>query len=97
MPFPSPASYELENASTVNPSDGPAAHEDLTIAEQLKMMRVPSEHRPGELCYLDSKDEYRWVAETAMRHFVVNHGAEHSSDYLLTHGADWEDVFFSAV
>jgi hypothetical protein len=101
--FPKPmslspsASRELATARITHSGDGPAAHEDLTIAEQLELMRVPGEHRPGEQCLLDSKGEHRWVAESDVMRFIVNHGAEHSSDYLATHGADWEEIFFSAA
>ncbi|MES2920923.1 MAG: hypothetical protein V4819_05230 [Verrucomicrobiota bacterium] len=74
---------------------GPAAHEDLTIAEQLQIMRVPGEHRPGEQCFRNCHGEHLWVGENEVQRFVAVHGADHSSDYLNSHGADWQEDFFS--
>lgn len=95
MSLSPPAPGELANARITHSGDGPAAHEDLTIAEQLELMRVPGEHRSGEQCLLGSKGERRWIAESEVKRFIVKHGAEHSSDYLAAHGADWEEIFFS--
>ena len=74
---------------------GPAAHEDLTIAEQIENMRVTGEHRPGEECFLDSHGEKHWVPTEDIRGFIRSFGAEHPSNYLAKHGISWEADFFS--
>jgi hypothetical protein len=76
-------------------SDGPAPHEDLTIAEQLETMRVTDESRPGELCFSDTKGRTRWLSENHVNRFINDHGAEFPSNYLLAHGTDWHDIFFA--
>ena len=91
MSFPLPATLETD---TLTSGVGPAAHEDLTIAEQLETMRVADEHRPGELCYLNPEGENCWLEESDVKHFLAKHGAEHSSAFLSAHGADWQNQLF---
>lgn len=78
-------------------SGGPAAHEDLTIAEQLEIMRIPDEDRPGEPCFLTACGEKRRAGEREVEHFIHRHGAEFSSNYLLIHGSGWEDDLFGGL
>lgn len=77
------------------PPSGPAAYEDLTIAEHIQSMRVSGEHRPGEECFLDSHGDKHWVAAGEVQHFIRDAGAQHPSDYQAAHGGDWEKTFFS--
>ena len=97
MSSPTPAPGESESARTASSGDGPAANEDLTIAEQLDLMRVSDQSRLGEQCFLLPNGEKRWIAESAVLRFVARHGAEHSSDYLANHGANWEETFFRTL
>jgi hypothetical protein len=97
MSFLSSAPGELETPRNSNSGDGPSAHEDLTISEQIELMRVPGEHRPGEQCLLDANGGQHWIAESEVKRFITNHGADHSSDYLAAHGVAWEKILFSAV
>lgn len=77
--------------------DGPAPHEDLTIAEQLETMRVPDEDRPSEQCFINDQGEKTWLGEDHVSRFIVENGAEFSSDYQLAHGADWTKAFFDKL
>lgn len=76
-------------------SQGPAAHEDLTIAEELETMRVQDESRPGEQCFLNENGEKRWVSESEVNRFLRRLGAMHPAVYLATHGFRWEQNLFS--
>lgn len=76
---------------------GPAAHEDLTIAEQLEIMRIPDEDRPGQPCFLTASGEKRRAAELQLEHFIHLHGADFSSNYRLLHGSEWEDDLFGGL
>ena len=73
----------------------PTAHEDLTIEETLKTMRVTGEHRPGEQCILDDSGRKHWVADATFRNFLRDHGAEHPSNFLAEHGVPWTQRLFS--
>lgn len=75
-------------------SNPPAAHEDLTIAESLETMRVADEHRPGECLFVGSNGRQRWISTAELGDFVGRFGSTHPSNYLATHGIDWEDNFF---
>jgi hypothetical protein len=86
---------ESETADDIDPATGPAAHEDLTIAEHIQTMRVSDEHRPGEECFLNSHGEKHWVTADDARRFIRRVGAQHPSDYLATYGESWEKDFFS--
>ena len=76
--------------------NGPEAHEDLTIAEQLDQMRDPHDRRPGEVCLVSSEGQKYWVSDSALEQFLRDHGAEHSSDYLASHGVTWEADLFQS-
>ena len=76
---------------------GPSAHEDLTIAETIELMRVPDEHRPGEECFRTSSGEKRWVASSEVRRFIRRLGAVHPNEYEAEHGEPWEKDFFSGL
>ncbi len=89
------ALQEKDTAPTRNPGDGPAPHEDLTIAEQLETLRVSGEHRPGEQCFRDPAGVTCWISEHEVKSFLASHGATHSSDYAEAHREDWQHIFFS--
>ncbi|NQX02589.1 hypothetical protein HQ447_18175 [bacterium] len=80
---------------TFVPPTGPPPHEDFTIAELLEIMRDPSQSRPGEQCFLDEKDQQRWVSDAQVAHFLTASGALHPSGFLNTYGIDWKLRFFS--
>jgi hypothetical protein len=84
----------MDNFPTDTLHDGPRAHEDLTIKEQLEFMRVTSETRPGVEGFINDEGEACWIAESEVRRFITEHGAEHSSNYLLIHGVNWQEDFF---
>lgn len=75
-------------------SEGPAPHEDLTIAEHLETMRQCDEHRPGEKCFVTGNHETLWVDEDQLTRFIREFGAEHPSDYFSQHGTQWQDDLF---
>lgn len=89
MSYPAPILGELQTG------DGPPPHEDLTIAEQLQTMRVHGEDRPGKQCFVSANGAHRWIGDQVVQRFVTNHGADHSPDYLNSHGIDWQMDFFS--
>lgn len=76
------------------PSNPPAAHEDLTIEETLKTMRVGGEHRPGAQCFQDDSGGQHWIDDGAVREFIQQHGSEHPSNFLANHGKRWDEAFF---
>lgn len=88
-------SGEETTSPDVIPGHGPGAHEDLTIAEEVEAMRCGNEHRPGQQCFVDSKEEKHWVDEAKLSQFLREEGARHSSDYKSIHGTDWEQDFFT--
>lgn len=88
-PIPSP-----RDADFFVSNNGPEAHEDLTIAETLEIMRAPSGHRPGEQCFLTGQGRYRWVPDARVESFIASCGALHPSDYLVANGISWELRFF---
>jgi len=99
MSYP-PATHgnaEQEEVSTaaVIPPDGPPAHEDFTIAEQLESIRFPEEDRPGEDCFLNEAGEKRWVGTSEVQRFIRRLGAEHPSNYFVKHGTSWQQDLFS--
>lgn len=95
MQTATPNCDESETSGDIAPTSGPAAHEDLTIAEHIQTMRVSDEHRPGEECFLNGHGEKSWVAAEEVRRFIRRVGAQHPSDYLATYGERWEKDFFS--
>ena len=80
----------------VDPSNGPAAHEDLTIREILITMRDFSEHRPGEQCYRWDGDGERWITDADLREFISQWGSEHPTNYKAACGRDWKRDFLTA-
>ena len=76
------------------PSQGPSAHEDLTIAEHIANMLAGDEHRPNEQGCVDEDGRLAWLPEEGVEEFVRNHGALHPSDYLARHGRPWQADFF---
>jgi len=84
----------MENFPTDTLHDGPAAHEDLTIAEQLEIMRITEECAPGVDCFLSPDGKITCFPEDEVRNFIAEHGAEHSSNYLKLHDTDWQEDFF---
>ncbi len=74
---------------------GPAAHEDLTIAEILETMRVPAQDLTGELCFRDGNGMHHWVSHARASSFLAASGALHPSAYLASTGFPWELQFFS--
>lgn len=88
----------LKTTDTLNHNghgNGPAAHEDLTIAQHLDTMSAPDQHRPGERCYFNGNGERRWVAVSEVARFLRKHGAKHPSDFEAQFHADWQSNFFS--
>ena len=95
MSLPLSATGKVKNFAALRTSgDGPAPHEDLTIAEQLETMHVVAEHRPDEVCFIDTKGENHWLAESDLKRFITEHGAEHSSTFVSVHGTDWQNQLF---
>ncbi len=76
-------------------SNGPDAHEDLTIAETLELMCDSSQSRPGERCYIRGNGQQYWISEDQVERFTSYFGALHPSDYEAVHGNSWELRFFS--
>lgn len=78
-------------------SDGPSAHEDLTIAEILENVHAEAgANHPGKNGYRREKGKVEWIEKAAAETFILKHGADHPSDYKEKHGQDWEDDFFQS-
>jgi hypothetical protein len=75
--------------------DGPAAHEDLTIAEHLEALRSTEEDRPGAQAFLNIHGETCWFDDSEVADFIARYGAEHPAEYLATRGEDWLTTFFN--
>ncbi len=95
MSYPPPTHGGAEYQAPEFPSAGPAAHEDLTIAEQLETMRVSGVQRVGEECFLSSDGTPRWVASTEVQRFIRRLGSQHPSHYFNSHHMSWENDLFS--
>lgn len=94
-----PMSPQQESSNSPNgnnhPSDGPSAHEDLTIAEILETVRADAgSAHPGQHGYRRDKGKVVWLDQKKADAFLKRHGAEHPGDYQDHHGHDWEDDFF---
>ena len=89
MAHPSPAFPKIA------PGKGPEAHEDLTIAEHLESMRIDGEHRPGEQCFRGPHGAHCWVEDAVLKSFLAESGAVHPSDFLTSHGTEWDTVLFA--
>lgn len=84
----------MDNFPTDTLHDGPTAHEDLTIAEQLDFMRITEKCGPGVECFLAPDGKTTCFQEDEVQRFIAEHGAEHSSNYLRLHATDWQEDFF---
>ncbi|MEO7100417.1 MAG: hypothetical protein ABI162_13730 [Luteolibacter sp.] len=94
MSFPTPFPDNYHHHTTMI-HDGPAPHEDLTIAEHLETMRLQNENRPGEQCFRNENGEKRWIPDSELERFLHESGAIHPSDYFSMNGRDWREIFFS--
>lgn len=90
-----PDTKQSKTDPDIKPGEGPQAHEDLTIAEELEAMRCPDEHRPGAQCYQDDDGNRHWLNDASVELFISEEGARHSSDYQSIHGTSWQDDLFN--
>jgi hypothetical protein len=75
-------------------NEGPAAHEDLTIGEQIALLATVERNGDGLLTFNDTKGAAWDLPEEHVESFLEEHGHLHSSDYREEHGRRWEEDFF---
>lgn len=89
--------HSLIDSPVQTPTDGPAPHEDLTIAEILQNVHAEAgANHPGKYGYRRDKGKVEWIEQAAAEEFIAKYGAEHPSNYQEQHGQDWEEDFFQS-
>ena len=83
-----------EKARDLPQNQGPAAHEDLTIAEQTALLATVQKDGDGMLTFHDPAGKIWELPEEHVGSFLEEHGHEHSSDYRSERGHHWEEDFF---
>lgn len=81
-------------AENLPKNEGPAAHEDLTISEQIALLATVEKDGDGRLTFHDARGDVWNLPEQHVHSFLEEHGHEHSSDYRVEHGRRWEEDFF---
>lgn len=90
---PSPGTSPQQNLEAVEA--GPAANEDLTIAELLKLHRLPDDDSDDALeSFREPGGEIRQLKKTDVIRFLENYGPLHPGDYAEQEGGDWLTDFF---
>jgi len=92
MNFPDPIQTPLDP-----PDSGPAAHEGLTIAEQIETMRLESADCPGESCFTNTRGKRCWITNGVVERFVRKEGAIHPEEYRAVNGVEWQSLFFRGI
>lgn len=77
--------------SDAGPGRGPAAHEDLTIEEEIRIMKRLSD---GRISYEAEDGSVRIADIQSVKDFLRTHGAIHPTNYLEEHGRDWKKDLF---
>lgn len=82
-----------EKARDLPGNEGPAAHEDLTIAEQIALLATVEKDGDGMLTF-QSPAGVCELPEDHVGGFLEEHGHEHAAEYQEKYGCRWEDDFF---
>lgn len=69
----------------------PQTHDDLTIAENLKIWRRGCTE--GEESFSDGENPVLRIPEEKAKQFIQNHGPLHPGDYSAKYQRDWRDDF----